>query len=152
LYQATKVGRRVAAFEILAGDAHLAVGLGADGVDDLVVVAPELVAVEVAPDVYVAEEPHPWVLRRAVEDAHDGLDLLVVRRDAVANEPEGRWQAIEEVDAGLEPGLAEEAAGGVHPRGPGAHDGDPQGLLGSADLDARAHRTRRRIPRGPGRS
>ena len=93
-----EVGRRVAAAEVLAGNAHAAVGLGARGVDDLMVVRPEVLERHVLPELDVAEEAEPGVRGRLVEGGRDVLDLLVVGRDAEADQPVRRRQAVEQVD------------------------------------------------------
>ena len=56
-----EVGRRVAAAEVLAGDPHAPVGLGARGVDDLMVVRPQVLDRHVLPELDVAEKPEPGV-------------------------------------------------------------------------------------------
>src|SRR5690606_13221738 len=61
------------------------------------------------------------------------LDLLVVRRDAAADEPERRREPVEEVHLDDEGVLLEEGVGGVEPGGAGPDDGDAEGVVGGSD-------------------
>jgi hypothetical protein len=117
---------REAVGQVLSGDAHAPVGLGADGVDDLVVAPLELPVVEVDAVGDVAEVAHPGVGQGLVEDAGHRLDGLVVGRDTVADQPEGGREAVEDVDGQGQVVLAQEAFAGVEPGRAGADDGDPQ--------------------------
>ncbi len=92
-----EVGRRVATAKVLAGDAHAAVGLGAGGVDDLVVVRPEILERDVLPQLDVAEEAEPGMRGRLVEGSGDVLDLLVVRSHSEADQSVRRRQAVEQI-------------------------------------------------------
>ena len=98
LYQATNVGRRPRAGQVLAGDAEPPVGLRADRVDDGVVEPRELVVRDVAADLDVAEEAEARPPRDLLERARDRLDLRVVGRDAEPDEPPGRRQPLDQVD------------------------------------------------------
>ena len=119
--------RRRAAPDALPRDAEPAVGLVAGGVDDLVVVPAQLLHREVASEAHVAEEAEGGAGRRGGEDAGDGLDLLVVGRDAAAHEAVGRGQAVEHVDVDRLVGAPEERLGGVEAGRPGTDDGDAHG-------------------------
>jgi hypothetical protein len=80
----------------------------------------------VAPDLEVAEEAESGPLRDALERARDGLDVLVVGRDAETDEAPRRRQSVEQVDLDLEIAL-EQRVGRVEPGGPGPDDRDAQG-------------------------
>jgi hypothetical protein len=56
---------------------------------------------DVGPDLDVAEEPAAAAQRLAVEGVLEALDLLVVGRDAAAQQAPGCRQALEEVDVGV---------------------------------------------------
>jgi len=131
-----ELGGGPGAGQVLAGDVHAPVGLGADGVDDRVVEAGEVGVVEVAAGLDVADEAEAGPLRDLLERARDGLDLRVVGRDAEPDEaPRGR-QPLDHVDLD---GLlgTEERAGRVEAGGAGADDGDAQRPL----VSVRAHRS-----------
>ena len=82
-------GGRVAAGQILAGDAELAVGLAADRVDDRVVEALEVLDLDVVADLDVAEEAEALAGGGFFVDPDHRLDLRVVGGDAAADQPEG---------------------------------------------------------------
>ena len=84
---------------------------------------------QVAPELDAAEEAESLLRRRLLVDAHDRLDLRVVRRDAGAHEPERRGQAVEEVDAHGRLG-GEQVAGGVEAGRSCADDRDAELLIG----------------------
>ena len=100
---------RQRAGQVLAVDVHAAVDLRADAPHDRVVVAAQVVGREVAADLDVAEEAEARLRRDLLEDARDGLDLRMVRRDALAHEAPRRRQPLEQVDLG--PALEEVARG-----------------------------------------
>src|SRR5262245_3223195 len=82
-----------------------------------------------------------------VEGGGDGLDLLVVRRDAGADEAVGGRHAVEEVDLYDHARLPQEVIGRVEPGGAGADDRDSQRPLtrsGCAHEAIVASRGRRR--------
>ena len=123
LYQATN---SVAAHEpgqVLARDAHPPVALRADGVDDGVVELEQLVVLDVAADLDVAEEAEARLERDLLEGARDRLDLRMVGRDAEAHEAPGRRQPLDHVDLDRDVG-AEQRAGGVEAGRAGADDCD----------------------------
>src|SRR6478672_1920170 len=128
---------RVAARELLAGDAELSVGLAADGEDDRVVEPLEVLDLDVVPDLDVAEEAEAVAGSRLLVDADHRLDLRVVRGDAAADEAERGGEAIEEIDLGVQVAVLEDVLGGVEARRAGADDGDSQGVVFGSDL---AHR------------
>ena len=80
--------------QVFAGDAHAAIALGANGVDDRVVVGADVVVAEVGAEVNVAEEAEGGHGGDLVVDARHRLDLLVVGGHAVAHEAEGRGLAV----------------------------------------------------------
>ena len=79
-------GGGVAAGQILAGDAELAVGLAADREDDRVVELLQLLDLDVVADLDVAEEAEALAGRRLFVDPDHRLDLRVVWRNAAADE------------------------------------------------------------------
>src|SRR5690606_8629240 len=79
-----KLCGREAPGQVFARDVELAVGLCADGVDDLVVVAAQGGVGQVRTKVDVAEEAKTGVGGRAVIDLGHRFNLLVVGRDAIA--------------------------------------------------------------------
>jgi hypothetical protein len=86
--------------QVLAGDAEPAVGLRADGVDDGVVQAHEVLVEQVAAHLDVAEEPEAGLVGDPLEGTRDRLQLGVVGRDAEPDEPPRRGQALDQVDLG----------------------------------------------------
>ena len=91
---------RPRAGQVLARDAETAVGLRADGVDDDVVQAHEVVVLEIAADLDVAEETEAGLIGDPLERARDRLQLRMVGRDAEPDEPSRRRQALDHVDLG----------------------------------------------------
>src|SRR3954452_11972033 len=113
---ADELGRRPAAWQVLAGDAERLVGLGARRVDDGAVVAHELLVGDISADLDPAEEADAARERLAVEGVLEALDLVVVGRDAAAQQAPRRRQALVEVDLGVavraqERGRGERAGG-----------------------------------------
>jgi hypothetical protein len=132
---------REAAGQVLAGDAHAPVGLGPDGVDDLVVEALEVAVVQVDPVGDVATEPDPRVGQGPLQHPGDRLDRLVVGRDPVADQSERGREAVEDVDGQDQVGAVEQRLGGVQPGRPGADDRHPQRAGAGAELRHRASST-----------
>ena len=107
--------RRPRAWEILAGNPELPIGLRTDRVDHGVVQPREFVVVQVAPDLDVSEEAEAGLRGDALESARDRLELRVVGRNAEADEPPRRREALDHVD--LDGNIrVEERAGGVEAR------------------------------------
>ena len=123
---------RMAARQVLTGDAHAAVGLGARRVDDLVIVAAQLGHGDVLAELDAAEEAEARMGGRLVERRSDGLDLLVVGRHARPYEPVRRRQAIEHVHLDDDVVAALQMLGNVEARRAGADDGDAQRLRSGA--------------------
>ena len=106
----------MAAGQVLAGDAELAVGLAADREDDRVVEALEVFDLDVVADLDVAEEAEALAGRGFLVDPDHRLDLRVVGGDAAADQPEGGREAVEEVDLGVQvDAQALEAAVAIQP-------------------------------------
>ena len=115
---------RPRAGQVLAGDAEPPVGLRADGVDDRVVEREQLLVRDVAADLDVAEEAEARPRRGLLERARDGLDVLVVGRDAEADEAPRRRQPVDQVDLDLRVLALQQRVGRVEPGRAGADDGD----------------------------
>src|SRR5690348_3768959 len=124
----------MAARQVLAGDAELAVSLTADREDDRVVELLELFDLDVVTDLDVAEEAEPLTSGGFLVDPNHRLDLRMVRGDAAADQPERRRQAVEKVDLGVQVTVLEDVLGSVEAAGAGADDGDAQGGLFGSDL------------------
>ena len=107
--------RRPRAGKILARDPELPVGLRADGVDNGVVQPRQVVVVQVAPDLDVAEEPKARFFRDSLEGARDRLQLRVVGRNAETDEPPRRRQPLDHVDLDGYLGV-EQRPGGIEAR------------------------------------
>jgi hypothetical protein len=116
----------VAALQILAGDAHAPVGLGARRVDDLVIVTPEIRRRQVPAELDAAEEPKARMRRHLVEGRGDGLDLLVIGRHAGADEAVRGGHAVEEVDLDGVALLLQQMVGGVEAGRARADDRDSE--------------------------
>ena len=108
----------MAALQVLAGDAHPTVGLGARGVEDLVVVAAQILHAHVLAQLDPAEEPEAGQGGHLVEGGRDRLDLLVIGGHAAAHQAERGGQPIEHVDLDREVRLAEQLLRGIEPGGP----------------------------------
>ncbi len=122
-----EVGGGAAAGQLLAGDAEAPADRGAGRVEDRVVVGEEVPAGDVGAELDAAEEADRRVVEDPAQLADDALDLLVVRRHAVAHQAVRGGQPVEQVDADLGAVLADQLLGGVEPGGAGADDGDPPG-------------------------
>ena len=79
---------------------------------------------EVASELNAPEEPQPRVPRDLVERLRNGLDPLMVRRNAGADEAEGGGEPVEEIDTHLELVRSEQPLCCIEPRGAGPDDGD----------------------------
>src|SRR5690606_16624766 len=87
---ADELGGRVAAGQVFAGNAHLAVGLRADRVDDGVVVAQQVGVAQVLAQLDVAVEAEARHLGDLLVDLGHRLNLGMVGRDAAAHQTKGR--------------------------------------------------------------
>jgi hypothetical protein len=106
-------------------DVEVAVLLGAGREDDGVVVAAQLVELDVHAVLDVAEQPDLRLAEHLVQGLDDALDARVVRRDAVADEAEGGGLALVEVDGHRRVRLHQHVRG-VDPGRAGADDRYPQ--------------------------
>src|SRR5215210_7758819 len=99
-----ELGGGPAARQVLAGDAHAPVCLGAHRVDDGVVARVQVLVGYVAPVLDVAVEAELRVRRGLLVDAADGLDVGVIRGDSAAHETPRRGQAVIDVDLDVQVG------------------------------------------------
>jgi hypothetical protein len=130
---ADEVGGRVAPAQLLAGDPHRAVGRCPHRVDDRVVVAAVVGERQVLAELDVGEQPQSRVLRRALVQVCDRLDLRVVGGDAGADETPRGWQALVEVHVHLARCVAQEVPGGIAAGRPRPDDRDANlGVVGIA--------------------
>ena len=106
-------GGGVAAGQVLAGDAELAVGLAADREDDRVVEPLQLFDLDVLADLDVAEEAKALARRGFFVDADNRLDLRMVGGDTAADQPKRGRQAVEQVDLGVQVAVFEDVLSGV---------------------------------------
>ena len=107
------------------GDVEDGVGVCARRDDDGVVVGGQPVERDVDADVHPAVDPDVRPVEHDVERVDDPLDRRVVGRDAVADQPVGGGQPLEEVDSGPG-GLRPEHVCRVDPGRAGADHGDVQ--------------------------
>ena len=160
---ADELGCRVNAGQVFARNPHLAVGFVAGGVDDVVVVPAEVVDRNIAAEFDVAEEAETLMLRGAVVDPDDVLDLLVIGSDAAAHQTERSGKAVEQVDMGLDAVRLEQRGDRVEAARTGADHGDaersfiaPEGPVFEGLLHSFLAFSRRgrgsRLPVGDGRS
>ena len=106
----------------------------AGGVDDGVVVLLELLEGDILADVDVAEQADLRLVEDAVQGADNALDAGVVGCDAVADEPEWGWHALEDVHAhAIEGDVAASLRDGGLGEGVGCVNA---GWAGSDDRDA----------------
>lgn len=117
-----EVGAAVGLRGVDAGDVEGCVSVRAGGEDEGVVVLVELGHRDVAADLHVADEPDVPALQDLVQRHDDLLDARVVRGHAVAHQAVGSRQALEQVDAHVQPGLGQDV-GSVDTGGAGTDDG-----------------------------
>ena len=124
---ADEVGGAVAAGQVDAGDVEGGVPDRAGREDHGVVVLLEVVEGDVAAEEHVAEEADVAAVEHVAQGGDDALDARVVGRDAVAHEPVGGGQLLEQVDRDVELLLGlEQDVGGVDAGGAGADDGETE--------------------------
>ena len=124
---AHEIGGAVAARQVDAGDVEVGIPDRTGREDDGVVVALEVVERDVAPVQHVAEQPDATGVEHLAQGGDDALDAWMIGRDAVANEPVGRRELLEQVDRDLEGRLGlQQDVGGVDARRPCADDGQPE--------------------------
>jgi hypothetical protein len=124
----------MAAGQVFARNAQLAVGLAADREYDRVVEPLEILDLDVVADLDVAEEAEALARRGFLVDPDHRLDLGMVGRDAAADQAKRGGEAVEEVDLGVRLCVFEDVLGGVEAGGAGADDGDADGVLFGSDL------------------
>ena len=110
--------------QLLARDAELAVDHHAGGDDHRVVGLDQFVPGEVATDVEIAGKAQVRLVQELIELADHGFGALVVGRDAGPDQPEGRGQAVDDVDAEVRP-AAQQPVRGIEAGRAGADDGNP---------------------------
>ena len=93
-----ELGGRPRARQVLAGDAEPPVGLRADRVDDRVVEPQQLLVADGRSRPRRCRRSGSPAARGLLERARDGLDVLVVGRDAEPDEAPGRRQPLDQVD------------------------------------------------------
>ena len=118
-----ELGRGMAPAQVLTGNPHAPVGLGAGAVHDLMVVGLEVGERHVLAELDAAEETEARIRRDLVEDVRDELDLLMVRRDAQAHQSVRSRQPIVQIDLD-DLRVPEQMIGGVEAGRPGADDRD----------------------------
>lgn len=118
-------GRRQTPGTVLAGDAEPPVRGGADRVDHRVVVGGQLLGGDVPAHLDAQVHPDPGVRVEAGEGVADLLRRGVVGRHAVPDEPAGHRQSVDQRHLGG--GVQQKILRRVHPGGPGADNGHPQG-------------------------
>ncbi len=92
-----EVGRRVAARQIFAGNAHAPVPHGAGRVHHRVVAGQQVIAGHVVAKVDAADETDALVFQHIAQVVGDRLDRLVVGRHAVADQSIGGQQPVDHV-------------------------------------------------------
>ncbi len=127
----------MAAGQLLARDAELAVGRRPVGEDDRVVALAQLVDGDVPADLDVAEEAELGSGGGLLVDADHRLDLRVVGSHAEADQPVRRRQPVEHVDLGVRSLVLEHVLGRVEAGRARPDDGDAQGLALSSDHSER---------------
>ncbi len=106
-------GRRVAALQVLAGDAHASIRLRARRVQDLMVVLFEISQRQVLAELDVAVETEVGIGGDLLIRPGDGLDLGVIRGHSASDQPVGRRQAVEHIHLNVQAHLLEQVLGGV---------------------------------------
>jgi|SRR4051812_29892998 len=120
-----EIGGAVRAVQLYARDVQRTVALGSGGEDDRIVELPQLVDLDIHPDVHVAEELDPIGLHDLVQGDDDLLDPRVIGRDTVADQAVRGRQPVEDVDGQVRVALAQDV-GGVDAGGTGSDDSDAQ--------------------------
>lgn len=113
----------VDALEVCPRHVEDAVSYGTGGEDYGVVVLLELLDGEVAADVHVGDEADLLGLQDAVQGVNDALDAWVIWGYAVADEAEGSWHLLDEVDLDVATGLLDQDVRGVDTCWASADDG-----------------------------
>jgi len=77
----------------------------------------------VAADFDISEIPHPFVRQRTFVGLGDAFGFLMIRRNAAADEAEGRGQALDHVDPAVGK-FVQQSLYGIHPAGTRSDDRD----------------------------
>ena len=124
---AHEVGGAVRADGVDAGNVERGIADRAGREDDRVVVALEVVEGDVLAEPDVAEDADVATIEHVAQRRDDALDARVIRGDAVADEPVGRGQVVEQVDRHVELALRlQQDVRGVDAGGTRADDGQPE--------------------------
>ena len=121
----------VAAGEVFTGNVHAAVGLGAGGEDDRVIVGAQVGERDVFSVLDATEETEPRVGGELVVDLDDGFDFLMIGGNAEADQTERRGQAVEDVAFNSRPPRLEQVLHREETRRAGTNDGNAQRALGT---------------------
>ncbi|MGC4088461.1 MAG: hypothetical protein QM756_11305 [Polyangiaceae bacterium] len=114
--------------ELFSRDAELAVPRRAGGDQQLIVVGERFGDRKRLTQRDVTEVAQPFVLRGALEGDPCALDVLVIRRHAVTEQAERRWEALEQID--LRP-LFQQHVRRIEAGRPGSNDGHSNSLSAS---------------------
>jgi hypothetical protein len=110
--------------QILSGDAHTPIGLGTDGIDDLIVEPLQFLVMDVDTVGDVAEETDSGIRQRPVQNAGYRLDRLVIGRNTVTDQPERCWETVEDIDCQDEVRFLEKSFSGIDSGWSSANDGN----------------------------
>src|SRR5215218_697385 len=128
-----ELGRGPAAGQVLAGDSHPPVGLGAHGIYHCVVAVGQLIMTHVATELDVAVEAELGMGRRLLVDPAHRLDVRMVRRHPAAHQSPWGRQAVVHVHLHAEIGVRlrlQQVARSIEAGRARAYDRDAQGILG----------------------
>src|SRR4029079_19530865 len=110
-----------------------------DRVENGVVEPGELVVIEVAPHLDVAEEAEPRSRGDLLEGPGDGHQLWMIRGDTQPDEAPRRRQALDHVDLDARILARKQGASGVESRWARAHDRDAEISHGASCYDRLRH-------------
>src|SRR4029453_13864985 len=110
--------------QLLPRDAHTPIGLGTDGIDDLIIEPLQLLVMYVDTVGDVAEETDSRIRQRPTQNGGHRLDRLVIGRNTVTDQPERSGETIEDIDRQDEVGFLEKRFGGIEPGWPSANEGN----------------------------
>src|SRR5215207_10770064 len=110
--------------QILSRDTHTPIGLGPDGIDDLIIEPLQFLVMDLDTVGDVAEETDSWIRQRPVQNAGHRLDRLVIGRNTVTDQPERRGETVEDIDGQDELAFLEKSFGGIEPGWSSTNDGN----------------------------
>src|SRR5829696_331190 len=110
--------------QILSRDAHTPIGLGTDGIDNLIVAPLQFLVMGVDTVGDVAEEPDSRIRQRPVQNAGHRLDRLVIGRNTVTDQPERSGETVEDIDGQDELGFLEKSFSGIDSGWSSTNDGN----------------------------